>query len=112
MTTVKIIFGGARVSPERGFGNEAAVRDALAVLESHGINTIDTARVYGQSEALLGRSGASSRFLIDTKIPGGMKPGSLSAQQIKESLEESLQELQADKVGLTASSIDLDSQSK
>ncbi|KAF4418502.1 hypothetical protein F53441_14476 [Fusarium austroafricanum] len=99
----EIIFGGARMSPQRGFGDEAAVRDALAVLESYGINTIDTARVYGHSEAILGRSRASSRFLIDTKIPGGVEPGSLSAQHIKESLEESLQELQADNVRLTAS---------
>ncbi len=55
MSGIKVIFGGGGLRPERGFPDGNAVREALDVLEANGIDTIDTARLYGPSETLLGR---------------------------------------------------------
>jgi len=101
MTSVKFVFGGARVNPGRGFDDEVAVREAMRILQSYGVDTIDTARGYRDSETIIGKASAASSFLLDTKVPGGMKPGSLGKEQLKESVETSLRELQTDKVILS-----------
>ncbi|KAI1130213.1 putative aldehyde reductase [Nemania abortiva] len=87
MVNVKIIFGGARVNPNRGFEDEAATLKALDILEAFDVDTIDTSRAYGNSERILGRAGAAKRFQIHTKIPGGLQPGSLCEDQIKGSVD-------------------------
>lgn len=98
MSGIKVIFGGGGLRPERGFPDSAAVKEALDVLEANDIDTIDTARIYGSSETLLGAAGAPSRFTIDTKIAGGFAAGSLSKEALKSSVETSLKELRVDKV--------------
>ncbi len=98
MSKVKIIFGGGGIRPERGFPDLASIQDLFDLLEAHGIDTIDTARIYGPSENLLGQTGAGSRFVLDTKVPGGFSPGSLKPDELKKSVQTSLAELKVDKV--------------
>lgn len=76
----------------------------LDVLQKHGHNEIDTARVYGASEELLGQLNWQSRGLVlDTKLnPRRFGPKSYSHKKddLKRGLADSLQALQADKVDL------------
>ncbi|KAK4183191.1 NADP-dependent oxidoreductase domain-containing protein [Podospora australis] len=96
MSKVQVIFGGARVNPGRGFDNAGALQEIFPTLGFYGVHQIDTARVYGQSERILGKAKAPSRFLIDTTMPGGLQPGSLA--RVREQLETSLSEMQTVKV--------------
>ena len=98
MSGIKVIFGGGGLRPERGFSDHVAVQEAFAVLEANGIDTIDTARIYGPSETVLGKAGAGNRFIIDTKLPGGFKPGSLAPEELKKNVETSFKELGVSKV--------------
>ncbi len=82
----------------RGCDDEIMVQKALEVVEHHGIDTIDTSREYGKSEIILGKAGAARYFLVDTKVPGGLRPGSLGREAMKQNLETSLLELQTDTV--------------
>lgn len=73
-------------------------REWLDVLEKEGIDTIDTAQVYGPSERLLGEAGASSRFIIDTKHCGGAIPGQSTMERVIARGLESIENLKTDSV--------------
>ncbi|KAI6456290.1 hypothetical protein MCOR15_007299 [Pyricularia oryzae] len=97
MTTngISIIFGGACFV-------ESTVEEVdswLNVLERASIKNIDTAELYGQSQFLLGKTGAPSRFTIDTKVPGGLGGDLSTAEAVFQSGKRSL-ELGADKVDI------------
>ncbi|KAJ1324763.1 aflatoxin B1 aldehyde reductase [Microdochium nivale] len=91
---IKIIFGG-------GAFIEGSVEDVtswLDTLESAGVSNIDTAQAYGQSETLLGKAGAASRFNLDTKVSSGVGPDRATADFVLKSGQESLKKLQTDSV--------------
>lgn len=74
------------------------IEETLKLLEEGGVRTIDTARIYGSSEELLGKTKASSRFSIDTKYPGGFSPEPSSKVTVIATGEESLRKLQTTQV--------------
>lgn len=74
------------------------VEQVLDALEEAGVKAIDTATIYQESEAILGESGASSRFTIDTKYPGGFGPEPSTQENILAVSEQSLKALQTDQV--------------
>lgn len=80
------------------------VASVVDVLQQHGHNEIDTARVYGTSEALLGQLKWQERgLLIDTKLnPRRMGPYQYShkKEDLKRGLLDSLQALNSEKVDL------------
>lgn len=80
------------------------VASVIDVLQQHGHNEIDTARVYGTSEALLGQLNWQARGLVvDTKLnPRRMGPYQYShkKEDLKRGLLDSLQALNTDKVDL------------
>lgn len=80
------------------------VASVIDVLQQHGHNEIDTARVYGTSEALLGQLKWQERGLVmDTKLnPRRMGPYQYShkKEDLKRGLLDSLQALHTDKVDL------------
>lgn len=83
------------------------LKDVTAIvdtLQKHGHNEIDTARVYGSSESLLGELQWQSRGIImDTKLnPRRMGPYQYShnKEDLKRGLMDSLQALKSDKVDL------------
>ena len=80
------------------------VASVIDILQQHGHNEIDTARVYGTSEALLGQLKWQERGLvIDTKLnPRRMGPYQYShkKEDLKRGLLDSLQALNTEKVDL------------
>ncbi|TWU71004.1 hypothetical protein ED733_001885 [Metarhizium rileyi] len=105
-TALKVVLGAMTVGEE---GSEGArihevkdICDVLDVLQKHGHNEIDTARVYGASEELLGRANWQKKGIImDTKLnPRRMGPHSYShnKEDLKRGLEDSLKALQTDQI--------------
>lgn len=72
---MKLALGTVQFGLDYGAFNAAgqvggdAVRAVLDAAEQAGIDTLDTARAYGESEAVLGRERAADRFRIVSKVP-------------------------------------------
>ena len=75
--------------------SEADVARCLDLAASAGIDTLDTARAYGSSEAVLGRLGAARRFRIVTKVA---RLGDAGPDAVLRSVEASLAALGTDRV--------------
>lgn len=83
MTGIQVVFGGAGFQHQGGFADPATLEKTYVALENAGCKIIDTATRYGASEEILGQSGGSKRFTIDTKAPGGIYPGSSTTQGVQ-----------------------------
>jgi aryl-alcohol dehydrogenase-like predicted oxidoreductase len=106
----EIAFGGVEIGIPYGIGvkSEADMiseSEAIYLLQealSCGINFFDTARLYGASESIMGRAFSSRRdqVVICTKcrhlrnLEGHLPPDEKIERMIKESLQESLNDLQ------------------
>ncbi|KAF2464734.1 aflatoxin b1-aldehyde reductase [Lindgomyces ingoldianus] len=107
-TALKVVFGAMTVGKEGAEGarvhDTKDIASVLDVLQKHGHDEVDTARVYGASEELLGQVNWKDRgIVLDTKLnPGrfGPKPYSHKKNDLKRGLTDSLQALQTDKVDL------------
>lgn len=73
---IELVFGGGSVGSGTVYEDNAVLKKALEVLKKEGVGRIDTAHLYGDSEALLGRAEAGKDFTIDSKIKGEFEPGS------------------------------------
>ena len=96
-------FGGAEIGLEDA--DEATVAQLLGKALDAGLNVIDTAECYGESEKLIGQTVSQRRneFYLFTKVghPHGMESGAnWTPDSILESIERSLQRLQTDRVDL------------
>ena len=85
--------------------DDAAVRDLLACAKSSGINLIDTAPAYGNSEARLGHLLPSrQQWIISTKVGeqfiGSVSRFDFSGQACHASIEESLRRLRTDYIDI------------
>lgn len=96
INNVKIVYGGFFVK-YRGHTLKT-VEEALQYLENEGVQTIDTAEIYGESEEFLGMAGAATRFTIDTKFSGGLSQLEPTEEHIVKSCEESLKKLKTSSV--------------
>ncbi|KAB8737491.1 hypothetical protein FH972_026450 [Carpinus fangiana] len=95
---IKIAYGGASIA-QRSFVTEEAVKGVFDVLEAGGVKIIDTAQLYAGSEELLGKTGAASRFILDTKHVGGFGPEEESSKErVFQRAKESLEKLKTKKV--------------
>ncbi|KAJ7359418.1 NADP-dependent oxidoreductase domain-containing protein [Mycena albidolilacea] len=94
-TSVKTVFGGAPIGPgmSDAFATEESIEKVYKLLEEGGCDTIDTARLYGASEEWLGKTGASKRFTIDSKTPGGFVPGISTGENILQHAKETVERL-------------------
>ncbi|KAJ6457376.1 NADP-dependent oxidoreductase domain-containing protein [Mycena sanguinolenta] len=90
---VKAVFGGYPIGPGKYFPDEETIEKAYQLLEEGGCDTIDTARIYGDSEEWLGKTGAGKRFAIDSKAPGGFVPGSSTGETIPQLAKETVDRL-------------------
>lgn len=109
----RLMIGTAQFGFDYGVANHSGVpgfMDICAMLEeaaSAGINCLDTAAAYGNSEEVLGRAlaetGLKDYFFVVTKV-GGNIPAGLSLTEARESIcesvENSLRRLQADSLPL------------
>jgi aryl-alcohol dehydrogenase-like predicted oxidoreductase len=96
-------FGGAEIGLEGA--DEATVARLLGKALDAGLNVIDTAECYGESEKLIGQTVSQRRneFYLFTKVghPHGMESGAnWTPDSILESIERSLQRLRTDRVDL------------
>ena len=85
---LKIIYGGF-FAKYRGHTKET-VEEVLQYLEKKGIQKIDTAEIYYESEQFLGMTGAATRFKIDTKFSGGLSNLEPTEENVVKSGENSL----------------------
>ncbi|KAL2827158.1 putative aldehyde reductase [Aspergillus cavernicola] len=99
-TNIKIVYGGGTFSADTNWSTPEAVKEVLEILDEHGVNHIDTAQSYPNSEELLGRADAASRFLIATKDIGALAGGTASKQDVIVRGEASLKKLNMDKLDI------------
>ncbi|KAJ1562896.1 hypothetical protein HK405_006270 [Cladochytrium tenue] len=79
-TAVKIAFGATGPLWNNA---DADVDTLLGVLAEHSVRELDSARLYGESEKLIGQRGVIDRgFVVSTKHPGAGAPGRSSRQSI------------------------------
>ena len=102
MAGIKIVLVGATFQRTRAFGTVQAVQEVLDVLKAGGVDTIDTAQIYGDSETLIGEADAGASFIIDTKAAGGFNAGSPTKDGIIAGAKESLQKLRVAQVSIVA----------
>ena len=105
-TDLKIVFGGAGFNNLSKYSTPEKVEEMLKLLETEGVKAVDTAQVYGNSEELLGETDAASRFIIDTKYPGGLVPGESTKEIVIAAAEESLKKLKTDCVSRCYQALD------
>lgn len=95
-------MGSSVASGSTKIATPQSLQSILSVLQRHGVQELDTARVYnaGKSEEGLGAvPEASQHFKIATKAPG-FSPGSLSYQKVIAACDASLSALKQDKIDL------------
>ncbi|KAJ3017460.1 hypothetical protein HKX48_003529 [Thoreauomyces humboldtii] len=101
-----LVFGGGIFYGDDSFAGGSVpslpefVQSFLTALEEVGIDTIDTATIYGKSEELLGDAKASERFKIDTKLPGGFGPEESTREVVVKTGNESLKKLKTSQVDI------------
>ena len=96
-TNIKVIFGGGGLGyPGGSWSTKENIAELLNVLEEEHVKVIDTAQAYGASETFLGETNAASRFVIDTKYPGGLFPTEATKETVINSGEDSLKKLKTD----------------
>ncbi|KAL8640694.1 MAG: hypothetical protein Q9228_002420, partial [Teloschistes exilis] len=97
-----IIFGTTAIA---GWSADE-IDEAVVCLQAHKVTSLDTARVYKDSEATLGKHKLSEKFSSHTKAPA-LSPGCLSRQSILDGIETSLKELGVDVVRGILMKVDL-----
>lgn len=104
---MKLALGSAQFGLDYGISNQSGqssleeVRAILAYAQSKGIDVLDTANSYGESETVLGESEKTSKFKLVTKTKTFDKEQritSKSVDQFKEVFVQSLKKLNVDSV--------------
>jgi aflatoxin B1 aldehyde reductase len=96
---LKLIFGGGPIGEGKDFTEDAEIQELYRTLKDVGIETMDTARLYGNSEEWIGKTQGGDHFVIDTKTPGGFIPGTSTSAGIVQHAKESVERLGVKKVG-------------
>ncbi|KAL4864698.1 hypothetical protein BDV12DRAFT_188722 [Aspergillus spectabilis] len=98
---IQLIFGGGSFGGmEAEFVSISDMKGALGLLTEGGVQVIDTARMYANSEHFLGQLGAASYFSIDTKYAGGFAPQPSTKEDVIASADESLRQLGTDQINV------------
>lgn len=88
------VFGGASIGDAtKAFADDELIGKLYNVLLENGCHTIDTARLYANSEEIMGTTFAGKKFTIDTKTPGGFIPGQCTGETILNHARESIKKL-------------------
>lgn len=88
-----VVFGGGSFGNRDPFIKPEDVEKCYSILLKHGTTNIDSAQLYGASEATLGTSKAGERFTIDTKWLGGWQGPWSTRENIVKTGQESIQKL-------------------
>ncbi|KAK2627520.1 hypothetical protein QTJ16_003486 [Diplocarpon rosae] len=90
-----VVYGAAGLA---AFSDEQIV-EIFSILDQHNVKEIDTARLYGPSEAILGKHDAPKRYTIHTKALG-FQPGAMGKQAVLDSISTSLENLGVEQVDI------------
>ncbi|KAH8901054.1 Aldo/keto reductase [Thozetella sp. PMI_491] len=98
---IPLVFGAGNIKTGGNFSEPGDVNAVFDTLEQHGIDTIDTAQLYDDSETVLGRANLAARsFAVDTKVPGGWIPGTLEPTKLRADAYDSLKKLGVKKLDI------------
>ncbi|KGO41267.1 Aldo/keto reductase subgroup [Penicillium expansum] len=98
MAGIKIIWGAGSIMDEVSYPTLESINEVFDILQAKGITTLDTAKIYNNSEEQLGKLHAESRFTIDSKYPGGFSPEPSTPESFNTILNESLAHLQTNQL--------------
>lgn len=90
---VKAVFGTAGFNPGMYFGDSTAIKAVFDTLKKNGVDELDTARLYGQSEALIGQTPGHKDFTISTKWATGFLSNLASKDTIIADAKDSFQKV-------------------
>lgn len=90
---IKVVFGAAAIGNREPWNEASYNEKAFQILLSHGVNTLDSAQLYGESEKALGELKAGEKFIIDTKWMGGWQKGWATKENIVSSAKASIEKL-------------------
>ena len=90
---VKIVFGGGPIGEGKAFPDASTIEELYKLLEEGGCGTIDTARLYSNSEEWIGKTRGGDKFIIDSKTPGGFVVGGSTSTNILQHAKETVERL-------------------
>lgn len=99
MAGIKIILGGG-IFWSKDQWTPGKLHTFLDSVAAAGVEGIDAAQIYGDSEAVLGEAGARNKFELATKVPGITVPGSFQTEQVVLRTQDSLRKLQVDQIDI------------
>ncbi|KAK5049454.1 hypothetical protein LTR84_004383 [Exophiala bonariae] len=89
-----VVFGGGAIGNRDPWTKPEDLDNVYSILLKHNCTHIDSAQLYGESEATLGLTKAGEKFTIDTKWVGGFTGGGGSSREnIVKSGQESIKKL-------------------
>jgi hypothetical protein len=95
---IKSVFGGGPIGEGKDFPDAPMIEQLYRLLEEGGCHTIDTGRLYSNSEEWIGKTHGGDRFIIDSKTPGGFVPGGSSSEGILKHAKETVERLGVESV--------------
>jgi len=94
MSGLTIVFGTAGFTAGANYPTPADAKVVLDAVAKADVTHIDTAQLYGDSEAFLGELNSGDRFNIDTKAQGGFDPNnSLRPENLYKNAHASMEKL-------------------
>ena len=101
---IEIVYGAAGLGNKDKYKGLDDIQPYFDVLDKQGVEKIDTAHLYGNSETYLGQVGAGKKYTFDTKWIAGWTPGSANKDEIISTAQRSLKTLGTQKVCMLFSS--------
>lgn len=90
---LKPVFGGGPIGEGKDFPDVPTIGELYKLLKEGDCNTIDTARLYSNSEEWIGKTQGGDQFIIDSKAPGGFIVGGSNSAGILQHAKETVERL-------------------
>ena len=90
---LKPVFGGGPIGEGKDFPDVPLIEELYKLLKEGGCDTIDTSRLYSNSEEWIGKTHGGDQFIIDSKTPGGFLAGGSSSAGILQHAKETVERL-------------------
>lgn len=97
---IKPIFGGGPIGEGKDYPSVPIIEELYQLLQEGGCNTMDTGRLYSNSEEWIGKTNGGDHFTIDSKTPGGFISGGSDSTGILQHAKETVERLGVKKVSV------------